>query len=204
MSRNGSTAFVRINGKRIYLGQFGSAEANKNYTRCIAEWASSRGIPGAWATPMGILTIDSLSTAFLESLKKDGIPSHYYAYRTATRVLLQLYSGVAVDSFTPKCLAAVQYHCTQYVDNDVLFIDFYFISSSWITRFTSRSLSDFEDTKVSQFYSILLNERLCDVIEHVLDDVFRSQLRQIKFFRNGADNIIFVIAGYPNGEQTIP
>jgi integrase len=115
MSRNGSTAFMRIDGKRIYLGKFGSAEADKNYARCVAEWASSRGIPKEWVAPTGSITVDSLSTAFLESMRKNGLPPHYYAYRTAIKMLLELYSGVSVDSFSPKCLAAIQYHCTQYV-----------------------------------------------------------------------------------------
>ena len=41
MGNNGGTAFVRINGKRIYLGKFGSAEVAQNYARCVAEWANS-------------------------------------------------------------------------------------------------------------------------------------------------------------------
>ena len=34
MGNNGGTAFVRINGKRIYLGKFCSPEAAQNYARC--------------------------------------------------------------------------------------------------------------------------------------------------------------------------
>ena len=45
MGNNGGTAFVRINGKRIYLGKFGSPEAAQNYARCVAEWAISNADP---------------------------------------------------------------------------------------------------------------------------------------------------------------
>ena len=41
MGNNGVTTFVRINGKRIYLGKFGTPEANQNYARCVAEWATT-------------------------------------------------------------------------------------------------------------------------------------------------------------------
>ena len=41
MGRNGDTAFVRINGKRVYLGPYGSPEAAQKYARLIAELASS-------------------------------------------------------------------------------------------------------------------------------------------------------------------
>ncbi|MCL2711545.1 MAG: hypothetical protein FWE95_11765 [Planctomycetaceae bacterium] len=45
MGNNGGTAFIRINGKRIYLGKFGSAESAQNYARCVTEWAISNTDP---------------------------------------------------------------------------------------------------------------------------------------------------------------
>src|SRR5215469_14919227 len=87
MSNNSGTAFVRIDGKRIYLGKFGSPEAEKNYAKCIAEWAISRGTLKEWALPIGSITVDSLAAAFLESMKKGSSPNHYYSYRTRCLVL---------------------------------------------------------------------------------------------------------------------
>ena len=117
MGNNGGTAFVRINGKRIYLGKFGSPEAKQNYARCVAEWAVSNTDPRQSASPVGSITIDSLAIACLDYIKDTDF-SIYHAFRSAVRTLLQLYSGVTVDSFTPKCLVAVQYQFTQKVDKN--------------------------------------------------------------------------------------
>jgi hypothetical protein len=47
---------------------------------------------------------------------KNSNSSHYHSYCSAVKVLLQLYSGFTVDSFTPKCLVAVQHCFAQQVD----------------------------------------------------------------------------------------
>jgi len=115
MGNNGGTAFVRINGKRIYLGKFGSTEAKQNYARCIAEWAiTNTAEPGQPAFAVGSITVDALTIAFLEHSRKH-TRSHYHGHRSAVKILLRLYSGITVDAFTPKCLAAVQHEATQQV-----------------------------------------------------------------------------------------
>jgi integrase len=118
MGNNGGTAFVRINGKRIYLGKYGSPEAKQNYARCVAEWATTNTAePGQPNPAIGSITVDSLSIAFLDHIQKNGF-THYHGCRSAVKILLQLYSGTTVDSFTPKCLAAVQFQFTQHVDKN--------------------------------------------------------------------------------------
>ena len=112
MGNNGGTAFVRINGKRVYLGKFGSPEAKQNYARCVAEWAVTNADPGQSTPVIGSITVDTLVIAFLDYVEKND-PSHYHGNRSAARVLLQLYSGATVDSFSPKCLAAVQHQFAQ-------------------------------------------------------------------------------------------
>ena len=115
MGNNGGTAFVRINGKRIYLGKFGSPEAKQNYARCVAEWATANaGAPGQPTPAIGSITVDSLAIAFLDYMQESGY-AHYHGCRSAVKILLQLYSGITVDSFSPKCLVAVQYQFTQHV-----------------------------------------------------------------------------------------
>ena len=116
MGNNGGTAFVRINGKRIYLGKFGSPESVQNYARKIAEWAVNINVQGKTILPAGHITIDALVTSFLNHTQKHA-PSHYHSCQSALKVVLHLYSGLAVDDFTPKCLAAVQYQCTQQTDH---------------------------------------------------------------------------------------
>jgi hypothetical protein len=115
MGNNGGTAFVRINGKRIYLGKLGSAEAKQNYARCVAEWAiTANSEPGQPSVTVGSITVDSLTIAFLDHSRKN-TRSHYHGHRSAVKMLLQLYSGITVDAFTPKCLAAVQHLATQQI-----------------------------------------------------------------------------------------
>jgi len=114
MGNNGGTAFVRINGKRIYLGKYGSPEARQNYARCMAEWAIAADNPGQPPLVTGSISVDTLIIAFLDHAEKNS-PKHYYEYRIASKVLLQLYSGTTVDSFSPKCLAAVQHQLTQQI-----------------------------------------------------------------------------------------
>ena len=77
MGNNGGTAFVRINGKRVYLGKFGSAEAAQNYARCVAEWAISNTDPTTAGQPISNITVDTLAIAFLDHTKKTK-PGHYY------------------------------------------------------------------------------------------------------------------------------
>ena len=117
MGNNGGTAFVRVNGKRIYLGKFGSPEAAQNYAQCIAEWAVGDVAPGQPAPVVGSIAVKALAIAFLDHVQKND-PSHYHAFRSAISVLLQLYSETAADSFTPKCLVAVQQQFTREVDKN--------------------------------------------------------------------------------------
>jgi integrase len=112
MGNNGGTAFVRINGKRIYLGKFGTPQANQNYARRIAEWAVSN--PAKPTLPVGHMTVATLAIAFLDQAQKND-HAHFHAYRTATELLLQLYAGTMVGDFTPKCLVAVQHQLTQLI-----------------------------------------------------------------------------------------
>src|SRR5215469_7034084 len=71
MGNNGGTAFVRINGKRIYLGKFGSPEAAQSYAQCVAEWATGSTDPEQTRLPAGTITVDSLAIAFLDYIKKE-------------------------------------------------------------------------------------------------------------------------------------
>ena len=70
MGNNGDTAFVRIDGQRIYLGKFGSTEAAQNYARCVAEWAVGCSASGPTNKPVvGTITVNSPAIAFLDDAK---------------------------------------------------------------------------------------------------------------------------------------
>lgn len=104
MGNNGGTAFVRINGKRIYLGKYGSQEAAQNYARYIAEWS----ISPTNISPIGKSVVDTLAVAFLDYTKENCCKSDYSNAKTALRILLNVYSGYPIELFSPKCLKAVQ------------------------------------------------------------------------------------------------
>jgi len=59
-------AFVRIDGKNIYLGFFGTKESKAEYDRVISEWlANGRQLPQT-NNLRKILTIDAICCSFLE------------------------------------------------------------------------------------------------------------------------------------------
>jgi len=87
MGNNGGTAFVRINGKRIYLGKFGSAEAAQNYARCVAEWVISNTDPGQMSMPIGTATVNKLAIAYLNYVQQNN-PNRYYEARSAIKTLM--------------------------------------------------------------------------------------------------------------------
>ena len=97
MGNNGGTAFVRINGKRIYLGKFGSPEAAQNYARCVAEWAISNTEPGQMSMPIGTATVNTLAIAYLDHVPQNN-PNRYYEVRSAIKTMLQLYTLVPKES----------------------------------------------------------------------------------------------------------
>jgi integrase len=109
MGNNGGTAFVRINGKRIYLGKYGSPDAAQNYARYIAEWS----ISPVSNLPVGKCTVDTLAVAFLDHAKSYYKSADYSNCKTALRVLLSVYSGCLVEAFGVQCMQGVQKQLTK-------------------------------------------------------------------------------------------
>jgi hypothetical protein len=109
MGNNGGTVFVRINGKRIYLGKYGSSEAAQNYARHIAEWSMSP----ISALPIGKCTVDTLVVAFGDYSKENCGAADYTNRKIALQILLSVYSGYPTELFSSKCLKTVQGQCTE-------------------------------------------------------------------------------------------
>ena len=64
-NRYRKSAYVTINGKQIYLGKWGSEEAQAAYDRLIIEWAKTDGLSPVDRSPNGAL-ISELIAAFIE------------------------------------------------------------------------------------------------------------------------------------------
>jgi hypothetical protein len=60
---NGVLAFVKINGVRIYCGQWGTPQAEEKYQWVIAEWMTSGQSP---VSKKSSVTVAVLVNAFLE------------------------------------------------------------------------------------------------------------------------------------------
>ena len=102
--QSGKYAVVYIDGKRIYLGLYGSSESKVAYSRLVAE---------IQANPVGFppkeekhVTVRELTAAFLDHAKLTLAPIGYSFYRVIILDFLDKLYGddTPVDSFKPSCL----------------------------------------------------------------------------------------------------
>jgi integrase len=104
-------AFVELDGKRCYLGQYGTPESKQRYHQLLAEWTASGG-----QTPVNPdeLMIVELCARFWRHVqgyyrKPDGTPtSEVGNIRQALRPLKELYGHTEARDFGPKALKAVR------------------------------------------------------------------------------------------------
>ncbi|MGA2063112.1 MAG: site-specific integrase, partial [Thermoguttaceae bacterium] len=105
-------AYMRVQGKFIYLGEYDSPESKQEYGRIIAEMAAYPSKAIAPKADIG-LTIVELCTDYREYAKgyylKNGRPtSQVRVIHQATKEVSELYSRTPVDEFGPLALQAVQ------------------------------------------------------------------------------------------------
>jgi hypothetical protein len=55
---------VQVNGRRIYLGKFGTAKSRERYRRTIAEWISNGSSATAIPSSTGGITVKHLILAY--------------------------------------------------------------------------------------------------------------------------------------------
>ena len=109
---------VRINGKDIYLGKYGTPESHAEYRRLVAEWLSSGGlvVQGVASTPdstHGIFSVNELVLSYLRFAKtyyvKNGRPTgEVRNLKDAVRPLVASHGQVSVTDFGPLSLKAVR------------------------------------------------------------------------------------------------
>jgi len=106
-------ARVRVNGRDIYLGPFGSPESKQAYARFIAEQcgngeAPSLTVPKGERLPIAALVVkyDDFARSYYI---KNGVPTdERYAIKAAVAPLVGLYGDTPADEFSPKRLKAVR------------------------------------------------------------------------------------------------
>ena len=104
-------AFVELDGRRHYLGRYGSARSKEAYHRLVAEWeANGRRVP----VDPNEITVTELVACFWRHAKdyyrdRDGKPSKELAnYRLALRSLKTLYGPIRAIEFGPRALKTVR------------------------------------------------------------------------------------------------
>ncbi len=105
-SPKGDRAFVELNGKRIYLGLYDSAQSRAEYHRLIAEWIANDKRPRVEASD---LTIVELVAAFMRFVKAgDADKREVQHFRAALEPLTVLYGETPAIQFGPLALKAVR------------------------------------------------------------------------------------------------
>lgn len=111
LHRPSGRAVVSINGNTVYLGKHGSRASRAKYGRLIAEWSANdrQFLPRADEG----LTIRELLAAFWRHAQahyqKDGEPTPELGnFKTAMRVLKQMYADTQATAFGPLALKAVR------------------------------------------------------------------------------------------------
>lgn len=101
-------ARVRIGGKDLYLGEYGSPESRDRYDELIREWFSQQGdVDGV------SLKIDDLALLYLQHAeqhyRKDGEPtSELQLVKTALRLVVKRFGRTRARGFGPKRLKEVR------------------------------------------------------------------------------------------------
>ena len=117
-SKNGKYAVVYVDGKKSYLGLYGSQESKTAYARFLSDWQSKpvftpcTGEPtsGVTALRMTSVTVAELIAAFLDHAKASFRKPNYTHYRIALMDFLSPFYGdsTPVARFTPRCLKQVR------------------------------------------------------------------------------------------------
>src|SRR5262245_17302076 len=109
-------AKVRLSGRDVYLGKYGTPESRARYRKVVAEWLASCRLEPAGPRdpdPKSPPTINELVLAYLDFAKqyyvRDGAPTgEVQNLRYAVTPLVELYGSLRVDRFGPVALKAVR------------------------------------------------------------------------------------------------
>ena len=115
LHKGSGQALVQIDGRRIYLGKFGTEESRERYRRVIGEWLSKHchTAVNRPEQPVGEeLSVNELFLAYRRFAErhyvKDGKPARELeSMREALRPVRKLYGPTSARDFGPRSLKAV-------------------------------------------------------------------------------------------------
>lgn len=108
LHKGSGQAYVKIDGKRRYLGVHGTAESHREYTRVIGDWQARQS-----SAPTG-LTVSQLCILFTQFADiyysaPDGEPTgEADNFRDALKPLVAMFRNLAVQDFGPRRLEQVR------------------------------------------------------------------------------------------------
>ena len=108
-------AFVQFQGRRIYLGTWGTEKSRERYQQFIAtRWVKPEAVLPT-IPPGDSITVVELAAAFwtwaADAYAKDGkLTGHCHLVKQPLHAVRQLYGTMPVAKFGPLCLEAVQQH----------------------------------------------------------------------------------------------
>jgi len=110
LHRPSGRAYVRLFGKVVYCGQYGTAESKREYGRLIAEHAVS---PLPRPSTPGEITVTEVCAAYWDFAQgyycKNGVPSGWLAHiRLMLRKLRETYGSTPAADFGPLKLKAIR------------------------------------------------------------------------------------------------
>lgn len=111
MCRDHTTAVVYVDGQRIRLGRWGSPEAKEAYDRVLAEWLhNDRRLPPPAQHDQreDSITVTELCVAFMRYAESEYKPNEAANYRSALRIIRQLYGSEPASNFGSRALAVVR------------------------------------------------------------------------------------------------
>jgi integrase len=120
---------VTIDRRDHYLGAYGTSESREKYGRLIAQAAAGVPVPPA-SKADDTVTVGQVVLTFMahakEYYRKNGkVTAEYHCLHSAAAPLLELYEQVAVTSFGPLSLGAVQKQmislgwCRRYINKSI-------------------------------------------------------------------------------------
>jgi hypothetical protein len=104
--KNGKYAVVYVNGKKHYLGLYGSPESRQEYARLIAEW-DTKPIPHQTKSESDV-SINELAAAFLDHFESRQDKTEFTHNKSAIGYAVNIYGTLPANEFSPKKLKVVR------------------------------------------------------------------------------------------------
>jgi len=104
----GKYARVKIDGKLIHLGEYGSDESRAKYRRLISQWAAQQPVDEVLGDEVTVAEVLEAYRAWAENHYGDVPRGRYRNLLPTIRAVRELYADLPADKFSPKKLKVVR------------------------------------------------------------------------------------------------